>query len=165
VKVELRRHDPEWSRRFDQEARRISGKLGQRVGLLEHVGSTAVPGLVAKPIIDIVLAVADSADEASYVPQLEELGYELRAREPDWYEHRVFRGGEDDVNLHVFTVGTSEIERMLAFRDLLRSRLDYRVRYEKEKLLLAGREWDSIQQYADAKSDVVEAILNGGRRG
>ena len=89
--------------------------------LLEHAGSTSVPGLAAKPRIDIMLAVPDSADEPSYVPALEAAGYVLRIREPDWYEHRVFKGPDTDVNLHVFSAGCPEIARMLLFRDWLRT--------------------------------------------
>ncbi len=74
---------------------------------VEHVGSTSVPGLAAKPVIDIVLVVSDSADEAGYVPDLEAAGYALQFREPDWYEHRFLRDHDPDVQLHVFTVGQS----------------------------------------------------------
>ena len=94
----------------------------QRVLRLEHVGSTSIPGLAAKPIIDIVLVVADSADEAAYVPALEAAGYVLRIREPGWFEHRVLNGPDTKVNLHVFSDGCPEIGRMLAFRDRLRTR-------------------------------------------
>jgi GrpB-like predicted nucleotidyltransferase (UPF0157 family) len=110
-------YDPEWPRRFEREARRIQSALGDRALLLEHVGSTSVPGLAAKPRIDIILAVADSADESSYVPALEAVGYVLHIREPSWYEHRVFKGPDTDVNLHVFSQGCPEIDRMLLFRD------------------------------------------------
>ena len=82
--------------------------LGDRVRLLEHAGSTSVPGLAAKPIIDMVLAVADSADEAAYVPSMEAAGYVLRIREPDWHQHRLFqRPGRADQppRLHGRVVG------------------------------------------------------------
>ena len=122
--IELRESDPSWPGLFSREEARIRSILGARVRLLEHVGSTSVPGLVAKPIIDLVLAVADSADEGSYVPPLEAQGYVLRIREPDWFEHRVFKGPDTDINLHVFTEGAPEIDRMIAFRDRLRANPD-----------------------------------------
>ena len=103
--IHLAEYDPAWPTLFEREAARIRGILGDRVRVLEHVGSTSVPGLAAKPIIDIVLAVADSADESSYVPDLEAAGYVLVIREPDWYEHRVFKGPDTNVNLHIYTVG------------------------------------------------------------
>lgn len=159
IRVELHPHNPGWPARYDDEASRISAVLGDRVLLLAHVGSTAVPGLAAKPIIDVVLAVNDSADEDNYAPDLIGLGFHLRIREPDWYEHRLFKGQNEDVNLHVFSKGAAEIERMIRFRDRLRACEDDRRRYEDLKRKLASREWDSIQDYADAKSDVVEEML------
>jgi GrpB-like predicted nucleotidyltransferase (UPF0157 family) len=133
--------------------------LGDRVRLLEHVGSTSVPGLPAKPIIDMLLAVADSADEPAYVPSMEAGGYVVRIREPDWHEHRVFKGPDTDVNLHTFSYGSSEIARMLAFRDRLRTHDDERERYLQTKRELAARHWVYIQDYADAKGEVVEGII------
>src|SRR4051812_33330688 len=100
--VTLVEYDPRWPELYEREARRIRGALGERVELLEHVGSTSVPGLIAKPLIDIALAVADPASEADYAPALEAAGYVLRIREPDWHEHRLFKGPDTDVNLHVF---------------------------------------------------------------
>ena len=87
---------------------------------MEHVGSTSVPGLSAKPKIDIDLVVADTTDEDAYVPQMEAAGYVLHIREPEWHEHRFFTGPDTDVNLHTFTIGCLEIERMIRFRDHLR---------------------------------------------
>jgi GrpB-like predicted nucleotidyltransferase (UPF0157 family) len=157
--IELRAYDPLWPLIFEREAVRIRRVLGDEIRLLEHVGSTSVPGLAAKPRIDIVLAVRDSADEPSYVPALEAAGYRLRIREPDWHEHRVFKGPDTDINLHVFTIGSSEIERMLLFRDWLRTHEDDRARYEATKRELAARTWAYVQNYADAKTTVVEEII------
>ena len=152
-------YDPSWSQLFEREAARISGALGSGVLLLEHAGSTAVPGLAAKPKIDIILAVADSSDEPSYVPPLEAAGYVLRIREPHWHEHRLFKGPDTDVNLHVFSSGCTEIERMLRFRDHLRSDDGDRHLYEQTKRALAQRTWKYTQYYADAKTEIVEEIL------
>ena len=157
--IELVDYDPAWPALFQREAARIRSILGDGVRLLEHVGSTSVPGLAAKPIIDIVLAVSDSADEAAYVPAMETAGYLLRIREPDWCEHRLFKGPDTGVNLHVFTEGSPEIERMLVFRDRLRAHPDERLVYERSKRELAARDWTYLQHYADAKSEVVEAII------
>jgi GrpB-like predicted nucleotidyltransferase (UPF0157 family) len=157
--VELSEYDPVWPERFERLAAAIRSALGDRVRLLEHAGSTSVPGLAAKPIIDIVLAVADSTDEASYVPDLEALGYVLRIREPEWFEHRVLKLPDPLVNLHVFTEGATEIAKMLAFRDWLRTHDDERILYESTKRELAAREWKYVQHYADAKTEVVEGIM------
>ena len=157
--IHLAEHDPSWPVQFVEESERIQSALGDTVRLLEHVGSTSVPGLAAKPRIDILLVVPDSSDEASYVPRLEAAGYVLWNREPDWHEHRVFKGSECDLNLHVFSEGSEEIDRMLAFRDHLRRHPDDLQLYESTKRQLAGRQWAHVQDYADAKSEVVENIL------
>jgi GrpB-like predicted nucleotidyltransferase (UPF0157 family) len=152
-------HDPAWAERFVREAARIRGALGARARSVEHVGSTSVPGLAAKPVIDVLLVVTDSADEPSYVPALEAAGYVLRIREPGWHEHRMFKGLEFAVNLHVFSVGSAEIDRMLLLRDWLRQHPDDRELYERVKRDLAGRTWKYGQDYADAKGPVVEEII------
>jgi GrpB-like predicted nucleotidyltransferase (UPF0157 family) len=124
-----------------------------------------VPGLAAKPVIDIVLAVPDSADEGAYVPPMEAAGYILRIREHGWYEHRLFKGPDTDVNVRVFSAGCPEIEWMLLFRDRLRTDAAERARYELTKRDLAARDWTYVQHYADAKSEIVEAIIERARTG
>jgi GrpB-like predicted nucleotidyltransferase (UPF0157 family) len=157
--VTLVEYDPAWPHLFDREATRIRDALGAQVLQLEHVGSTSVPGLAAKPRIDMLLAVIDSSDEGAYAPPLAAKGYVLRIREPDWYEHRVFKGPDTAVNLHVFTTGCPEIERMLRFRDHLRRDDADRWLYQRTKRELAARRWTYTQQYADAKTPVIEEIL------
>ena len=157
--ISLAEYDPAWPALYAAEASKIRAALGERALLLEHVGSTSVPGLTAKPLIDIILVVADPADEAAYVPALEAAGYGLHIREPDWYEHRMLKGAEPPVNLHVFSPGCEEIERMLLFRDWLRSHDDDRDRYTRAKRGLAAHEWTYVQHYADAKSEVVREII------
>ena len=156
-------YDPDWPRQFAGEAAKIRAALGERALLLEHVGSTSIPGLAAKPILDIVLVVGDTRDEAAYVPPLEATGYVLRNREPAWYEHRVLKGVHPAVNLHVFPAGCEEIERMLLMRDWLRAHEDDRELYERTKRELAQRTWKYTQNYADAKTAVVEEILARAR--
>jgi GrpB-like predicted nucleotidyltransferase (UPF0157 family)/RimJ/RimL family protein N-acetyltransferase len=155
--VTLVAYDPAWPERYTREAARIRAALGPRARRIEHVGSTSIPGLTAKPRIDIVLAVGDSADEPSYAPALEAAGYALRIREPEWHEHRMFE--DTGVNLHVFTLGSPEITRMTRFRDRLRADRADRERYAAAKRDLAGRRWRYVQDYADAKHDVVAEIM------
>ncbi len=152
-------YDECWPQLYQREAERITGLLGDGVLLIEHVGSTAVPGLAAKPIIDINLVVADSADEPAYLAALQAAGYRLVIREPDWYQHRALKGPDTNVNLHVFSVGCPEVERMLVFRDRLRTHDADRDLYARAKRELATRDWTFIQNYADAKTDVVTDIL------
>jgi len=157
--ISLAEYDSQWPALFERESASIRHALGDRALQVEHVGSTSVPGLAAKPRIDVVLAVAASADEPAYVPALEAAGYVLRIREPAWYEHRVFKGPDTDINLHTFTLGCPEIDRMILFRDWLRSHADDRLLYERTKRELAVRTWTHVQDYADAKTSVVEEIL------
>lgn len=158
--IQLADYDEAWPQLFAREAERVRAALGERVVLLEHVGSTSVPGLAAKPRIDMLLVVPDSADEPAYVPALEATGYRLQVREPDWYEHRMFKGPDTDINLHVFSPGCEEIERMLRFRDWLRGNTADRELYQRTKRELAQREWKYVQNYADAKSAVVQEIMS-----
>jgi GrpB-like predicted nucleotidyltransferase (UPF0157 family) len=157
--IEIRDYDPEWPTWFAAEEGSVRSVLGDRVLLLEHVGSTAVPGLPAKPLIDMAMELADTADEPAYVPDLEVAGYVLRIREPDWFEHRVFKGPDRDINLHVFPAGCDEVRRMILFRDWLRAHEDDRVLYAGAKRELAARQWKYMQQYADAKTAVVAEIM------
>jgi GrpB-like predicted nucleotidyltransferase (UPF0157 family) len=152
-------YDPEWPRLFRREASRVRAALGDQAILLEHVGSTSVPDLAAKPRIDMLLVVPNSADEPAYCAPLEAAGYILRIREPDWYEHRVFKGPDTDVNLHVFSPGCPEIDRMLLFRNWLRTNAADRELYDLTKRELARHDWKYVQNYADAKATVVEEIL------
>lgn len=158
-RITLVEYNPQWPVIFQHEHARVAGSLGERALRIEHVGSTSVPGLVAKPVIDVVLEVPDAADEPAYVPALESAGYRLRIREPNWNEHRLFKGPDADINLHVFSAGCPEVARMLAFRDRLRSDETDRTRYADAKRALAQRRWEYVQDYADAKGAIVEAIL------
>jgi GrpB-like predicted nucleotidyltransferase (UPF0157 family) len=157
-------YDLLWPDMFVREAARVRSVLAERVLRLEHCGSTSVPGLMAKPIVDMLLEIPDSGDESAYVPPLERAGYVLRIREPDWYQHRVFKGPDTDINLHVFSAGCPEIERMLLFRDRLRTNEAERDLYLRTKRELAQRQWKYTQNYADAKSKVVEEIIVRARQ-
>ncbi|HEX4016070.1 MAG TPA: GrpB family protein [Frankiaceae bacterium] len=157
--IVLAEYDKRWPALFDRESVRIRAALGETARAIEHVGSTSVPGLVAKPLIDVLLVVPDSSDEQMYLPALEAAGYRLRIREPEWFEHRMFKGPDTDVNLHVFSDGAAEIERMLSFRDRLRRSDADREIYAQAKRELAQNEWRHVQHYADAKTAVVEEII------
>ncbi len=156
--ITLAEYDPDWPRRYERLAASVRAALANRVRLLEHVGSTSVPGLVAKPRFDMILGVEDSAAEDRYAPDLETAGFRLTIREPDWFEHRVFTRDDAAVNLHVFTDGCPEIAEMLLFRDWLRANDADRELYGRSKRDLAARTWRYVQHYADAKHEVVGEI-------
>lgn len=155
----IQEYDPTWPDQYQAEEKKIVTALSGQEIVLQHVGSTSVPGLCAKPILDILLVVEDSTQETRYVPALEEAGYVLRIREPDWYQHRMFKGTAPAVNLHVFSRGCEEAQRMLDFRDWLRTHPKDRDLYAAEKRRLAQKTWTYVQNYADAKSEVVAEIF------
>jgi GrpB-like predicted nucleotidyltransferase (UPF0157 family) len=157
--ITLSDYDPQWPALFEAERVKIISAIGDTALLIEHVGSTSVPGLCAKPIIDILLVVPDSADESAYVPQIEAAGYALRIREPEWEKHRLFRGTDPALNLHVFSPGSKEIARMQLMRDWMRAHPEDRDLYASTKRLLAAQEWKYVQNYADAKTTVIEEIM------
>ena len=157
--IEIVEYDPGWPAMYELEAARIRSTLGERVVRLEHAGSTSVPGLPAKPIIDIVLEVPDSSDEDAYVPAMEAAGYRLRGREPEWFEHRLFRRPDRHIHLHTFSAGCAEFDRMVLFRDWLRANAADRDLYVRTKRELASRPWTYMQQYADAKTEIVKEIM------
>jgi len=154
-------YDPSWPMRFEREHDRLQLALGELALQIEHIGSTAVPGLAAKPIIDVLVAVADPEADDAVVPPLEAAGYELRVREPG---HRMLRTRERDVHVHVWPAGTDEIARLLAFRDHLRRARADRLAYERVKRELAARDWSDMNEYADAKGPLIEQILARARR-
>lgn len=149
-------YDPCWPGKLEHERGRLRRTLGALALRVEHIGSTAVPGLAAKPIIDVLVTVADPDDDSALAASLESAGYELRVREPG---HRMFRPHTRDVHLHAWADEDPEVERYLVFRDQLRDSTEDRVIYERLKRDLATREWSDMNEYADAKSEVIAAIL------
>ncbi|HEX4819722.1 MAG TPA: hydantoinase B/oxoprolinase family protein [Acidimicrobiales bacterium] len=154
--VRVVEYDPLWRDRFAVERARIAAALGDEARHVEHVGSTAVPGLAAKPIVDISVAVDDPDDDVAFLVPLTRAGYVLRVIEPG---HRMFRSPQHDVHVHVWLAGSDDARDQLVFRDWLRTHDDDRANYEAVKRELAAREWEAMQDYADAKTDVVREIM------
>ena len=161
--IEIVDYDPRWPEQFQAHASTIALTLGAVALRMEHIGSTSVPGLAAKPIIDILVVVENSGDEGYYLPALEAAGYVLRVREPDFHEHRMLRTPARDVHIHVFSAGSTEIERYLTFRDRLRCNAVDRQRYETKKRALATQSWSDMDAYANAKTEVIEGIIAAAR--
>lgn len=159
VEIRILDYDPNWPREFETHAEVIRRALGETALRVEHIGSTSVPGLAAKPIIDILVVVPDAANEPAYVPQLEAAGYLLRVREPEWNQHRMFRTPAKNAHVHIYSIGCQEIDRNLIFRDRLRQNDDDRHRYEQTKRALAAQEWPDMNDYAAAKTEVIEGII------
>jgi GrpB-like predicted nucleotidyltransferase (UPF0157 family) len=157
--VQLVPYDPDWPRRFDDLSAAVRATLGDTALDIEHVGSTSVPGLAAKDVIDIDLTVADPRAEDRYVPALERIGYVLIIREPSWHEHRCLRLAEPRVNLHVFGPDCPETIRHRMFRDWLRTHPDDRIRYEEAKLA-AVPGGGHVMDYNARKQDVIRDIYD-----
>ena len=155
VRVELHDADPLWPERYLEHRQRILDAMGASAVAIEHIGSTSVPGLAAKPIVDLVVAVEDITAEEDYLDPLLTAGYVLRVREP---RHRMVRTPERDVHVHLYEQGAPEIDEYLLLRDHLRSDADDRALYERTKRELLGRSWDDMNDYADAKTEVILAI-------
>ncbi|CAM4504096.1 GrpB family protein [Nocardia ninae] len=149
-------YDPAWPQRFAEERARIARALGTTARRIDHIGSTSVPGLAAKPIVDIDVSVPDVEDETAYLPPLLAAGYRLRVREP---AHRMVRTVQRDVHVHIVTVGSDWERRQLLFRDWLRHSVDDRAAYEKLKRQLAQQNWPDMNAYADAKGPLIAEII------
>ncbi|MFE0527512.1 GrpB family protein [Micromonospora parva] len=156
--IVIEEYDPAWAQRFVAVRSSIVEALGDAALGVEHVGSTAVPGLAAKPIIDVDLTVEDTATESAYLPALERLGYRLVLREPWWHGHRMLVGPAEDVNLHVWPQGAPEPVRHRLFRDWLCSHPDDRARYAETKRRLARDTAHRPRDYSLAKNDVIDEI-------
>ena len=148
-------YDDAWPHAFERERRRIASALGEVAIRIDHIGSTSIPGLVAKPVIDIDVSVADPDDEAGYLPALESAGSRLRVREPG---HRMVRTANRDVHVHICRSGSDWERRHLLFRDWLRHDARDRQAYAVLKQSLAQRDWQDMNAYASAKGPLIEQI-------
>ena len=163
IGIEVTDPDPTWPRQYDDLADRIRDAMGWRVLQLEHVGSTSVQGLAAKPIIDIDLTVADPDREQDYIPALEAIGFRLAIREPWWYGHRVLRAAEPHCNLHVFGFDSPELVKHRIFRDWLQGNPDERDRYaaaKREAASEASVRGEHVMQYNARKQQVIREIYH-----
>ena len=160
LRVGLHAPDPAWEDRYREHRRRILEALKGAPVEVEHIGSTSVPGLAAKPIVDIVVVVEDITAEEDHVVPLLRAGYVLRVREPG---HRLVRTPSRDVHVHVYERGDPAVEEYLLLRDRLRADADDRALYEETKRALLESDWDDMNAYADAKSDVIAAIKDRAR--
>lgn len=158
--IEIVPYSPDWPLQFQNHAKRIRTALGEVAMQIEHIGSTSVDELPAKPIIDILVVVADPSREDLYLPAMLSAGYELRVREPDFEEHRMFRTPERDVHVHIFPPNSGEIDRYLLFRDFLRANPKARGEYATLKRELSAADWNDMNEYADAKTKFIEEIIS-----
>ncbi len=161
VTVTIVDYDPGWEATYARYADAVRRVLSERVVAVEHIGSTAVPALAAKPTVDMLLTVPDVTDEEHLVPPLASIGLELRVREPD---HLMFRAAAREVHLHVVEPHRPEIRDYLDLRDWLRADPADREHYAVTKRRLAEQSWNDMNHYAQAKSEVIQEMLERARR-
>jgi GrpB-like predicted nucleotidyltransferase (UPF0157 family) len=160
VEIKLHSYEDRWVSKFLDHRRQIMNALSAVDIAIEHIGSTSVPGLAAKPIVDILVTVDDITAEEDYLDALLTAGYKLRVREPG---HRLVRTPERDVHVHLYQRGDPAVAEYLLLRDHLRSDARDRALYESTKRALLSRAWDDMNDYADAKTDVILAIKERAR--
>jgi GrpB-like predicted nucleotidyltransferase (UPF0157 family) len=161
--IEIVEPDPAWPGQFEALAGRIRDALGDHALAIDHVGSTSVPGLAAKPIIDIDITVADPRDESTYVPVLEAAGFSLRLREPAWHEHRLLIADDPRANVHVFGPDSPELVRHRMLRDWLIEHPDDRDRYaaaKRESAAVSNTAGEAVMAYNGRKEPVIREILD-----
>lgn len=168
MKVSLVEYRPEWRSVFEDEKSRIQSALGEVSAQIEHIGSTAVVGLAAKPIIDIMIGLEDFSIADQIVPKIEALGYEYIQKYEAVMPFRRFFSKEQmgirTHQIHMVEIGTEFWDRLILFRDYLRQKADVAARYAALKRELAEREWNDVNEYADAKTEFVREIENEARR-
>ena len=162
-------YDPRWPERYEREEERLLDAIGGRVERIEHVGSTAVPGLAAKPIVDVTATLADWDQAGECVGPVESLGYEYfpesAERDPEW---RYFERRSDDgqaFNLHLRPSRSDHLERNLRLRDYLREHPEAAREYEEIKREAAAEHPDDIEAYSEAKTDFIESVLEAAGNG
>lgn len=159
--VRLEPHNPEWDKVYQTEAKSLKDKLGDKVIGIQHVGSTAIPGLPAKPIIDIAVLVDDLEVAEQWVKSLSELGYWYKGKQPDMPDRRFFaKGPENNRTVYLHVVNEAEFTRLISFRDKLTNNADLVKEYTELKQSLAEQYASDREPYTKAKNDFIQRVLN-----
>jgi GrpB-like predicted nucleotidyltransferase (UPF0157 family) len=160
--IEIVDYDPSWPRAFTTIAELIKSALGPKALSVSHVGSTSIPGLAAKPVIDVDLVVPDPTAEDEYAPALQAAGFQFLFREPNWSEHRFFGLKEPYANIHVFGPGAAELSRHRRFRDWLLAHPEDRevyVQAKREAARVAREKGEDVMGYNGGHEPVIEEIM------
>ena len=165
-------YDPQWLALYEEERRRILKVVGHKILAIEHIGSTAVPGLGAKPIVDIMVGVRSSADADEYLPLLLDIGYDdvtPQLGNPEWYYclGKVYRGEKvrlENFHLHLVKFGSEHWERHVLFRDFLQTHPEVAQRYDRLKRELAAKYGSDREGYTNAKTEFIESVVAQARR-
>lgn len=162
MKVSVVEYRPHWRQMFEDEKRRILTALGEAEALVEHIGSTAIEGLAAKPVIDIMIGLPDFSLADRLVTGIEALGYEYFKKYEDEMPFRRYfardSNGKRSHQIHMVEIGGEFWKRHLFFRDYLRRNPEAAKEYAALKKRLAEREWENVNEYADAKTEFIKSI-------
>jgi GrpB-like predicted nucleotidyltransferase (UPF0157 family) len=161
-------YDPRWCSDFEQESASVRAALGDLLMALHHIGSTAIPGIVAKPVVDMLAVVTDVVLLDTRAHLLEDLGYEAMGEfgiEGRRYFRKNSKEGARTHQIHAFAGGAPEIDRHLAFRDYLRGHPDEAQQYENLKLELARHFITDTASYTDGKTEFIREIERRARNG
>jgi GrpB-like predicted nucleotidyltransferase (UPF0157 family) len=161
MKVEVVPHDPRWRDAFEAEAKRVAAALGENVVALHHVGSTAIPNIYAKPVLDLLVEVGDIARVDARSPAMESLGYEVMGKygiPGRRYFRKDNREGIRTHHVHVFEAGSAEVVRHLAFRDYMIAHPGEAQRYSELKRKLAKEHPQNIDRYMDGKDAFIKEM-------
>jgi GrpB-like predicted nucleotidyltransferase (UPF0157 family) len=168
MKVAIVAYRPEWREMFEAEKRVLQTALGEGAAQIEHIGSTAVAGLAAKPIIDIMIGLEDFSSVDQVVPKIEALAYEYIQKHEAVMPFRRFfikkQAGRRTHQIHMVAIGSEFWARLILFRDYLRQHPRVAAQYAALKHELAAREWTDVNKYADAKTEFIRAIEHEARR-
>ncbi|HSB66638.1 MAG TPA: GrpB family protein [Anaerolineales bacterium] len=162
--VRLVPYAPEWKLYFEREKAALQEALGSRVLDIQHVGSTSIPGMIAKPIVDIAIAVVDFEEARECVPLVEELGYEYKGEFGIPRRHYFVKGDPRLFHLHMSEMIGLEWQNTLLFRDYLRHHPAVAEEYALLKQQLAEKYPQDREAYLNGKTDFIEHVLNQCRR-
>jgi GrpB-like predicted nucleotidyltransferase (UPF0157 family) len=168
MKVTIVEYNPEWREMFEEEKSVLQTALREVPSQIEHIGSTAVAGLAAKPIIDIMVGLEDFSIAERVVPKIEALTYEyIKKYEETMPFRRFFIKEQEGIRthqIHMVAIGSEFWERHILFRDYLRQNASVAAKYASLKKELAEREWTDVNEYADAKTEFIRKIESEARR-
>jgi GrpB-like predicted nucleotidyltransferase (UPF0157 family) len=160
-KIEVVPHDPQWQGAFEAEAKQIAGILGKNVAAIHHIGSTAIPNIYAKPVVDMLVEVKDITEVDRQGASLELLGYEVKG-EFGISGRRYFRKDDREGNrthqIHAYESGSAELERHLAFRDYMIAHPEDAQSYSELKRKLAEEHSHSMNGYMDGKDSFIKEM-------
>ncbi|MBL4593965.1 MAG: GrpB family protein [Flavobacteriales bacterium] len=162
MKIHIEKYNPNWITQFFKEYNQLLDSIDESDVVIEHIGSTSVNGLGAKPVIDIMIGLKDFSTADNHINNIESLGYNYISKYEDIMPYRKFFIKEINEkrthHIHMVEVDSDYWDRHIRFRDYLRSHKTVRDNYFELKISLSKKEWNDGDEYAKAKTDFIRAI-------